>query len=152
MGPRRIEVAAEDRAADTLERPDYADAFRVDSPVVAGHVAEDWMRLVLERLSRPARWFVLTGWTLVLGFRLRPLHGTDRLLGWQIVHNDADRLVLEQRSWLLTAHLLLCRDRGGLTWLTFVRFERPRVARPVWAVVGVIHRRIVPLALRRIPT
>ena len=103
------------------------------------------MRLALEGAPVALRLFVQIGWRYVLGLRPAP---APAILGWAIVDSADDWVVLEQRSRLLSAQLLLRRMPSGLTWGTRICY-RWRGTAALWAVVGVLHRRIVPIVLTR---
>jgi hypothetical protein len=123
---------------------DYEDAFTARAPVSSKDSPEDWARRVLEGASLPMRLFLRMGWR-VLGFRL---HRVDAVLGWPVVSKSADWVVLQQTSWLFGVALLMRAADGELTWATRVSFRSP-LARPVWWIVGAIHRRYAPRALQR---
>lgn len=127
--------------------PSYADSFRVSRERAAEQSGEYWMRSVLERAPRPLRWFVVVGWRTILGFRLGPAGSPAHVLGWPILTTTPQRIVVEQRSALMTARLALQVNGSEIVWTTEVRYEH-RAARAVWPIVRVVHRRIVPYALR----
>jgi hypothetical protein len=127
--------------------PSYTDSFRVSRERAADRSGESWMRSVLEGAPRPLRWFVAVGWRTMLGFRPGPAGSPAHVLGWPILTTTRQRIVLEQRSALMTARLTLHVNGSEIVWTTEVRYEH-RAALAVWPIVRVIHRRIVPYALR----
>ena len=127
--------------------PSYTDTFEVDAQAVRDRSAEAWMRAVLEGAPRPLRWFIVAGWRMVLGFRLGPPQSLSHILGWPIVTTSPELVVLEQHSALMTARLVLRVTEQEVTWTTYVHYEHA-AARAVWAIVGLLHRRIVPYSLR----
>lgn len=103
------------------------------------------MRDSLEGAPFALRRFVAIGWRLVLGFRPARAHS---IFGWPIVAATDDYVVVEQQSRLFHAALLLRTGAGELTWATRVTY-RTKASKPVWAVVGILHRRISPYVLVR---
>ncbi|WP_220208863.1 hypothetical protein [Reticulibacter mediterranei] len=80
--------------------------------------------------------------------RLGPRPSPDLILGWRIASRQSEEVRLEQHSALMKARLTLHLSSSPAVWNTNVPYIRP-LARPLWTVVGVIHRRIVPYLLRR---
>lgn len=131
------------------EHADYTDRFTVEpARPPASRTADAWMRSALEGAPPVLRGFVRFGWRVVLGFRLAPPRSPGHILGWRIVRATPERVVLEQRSRLLTAYLALHVTGPRLEWTTRVRYGR-RPARAVWSVVRLVHVRVVPYVLRR---
>jgi hypothetical protein len=126
----------------------YANGVAIDLADRSGHSTEEWARAALEDMPLALRWFVVAGWRLVLLLRLGPRNTPDYVLGWKIVRRAVDETVLEVRSPILTAHLVFRSDQSCLVWSTFVHYDR-RLASFVWPPVSLLHRRIVPYALRR---
>jgi hypothetical protein len=127
---------------------DYTDTYTAGVPDVSSRTPQDWARRVLEGASLPMRVFLRLGWRYGLGF---PLTRTNSVLGWPVVAESTGSVSLEQQSWLFGVVLLMCTGDGELTWTTSVTY-RSRLSRPVWSVVGPIHRRFAPRALRRAAT
>lgn len=128
-----------------LNDADYSDMFTALTPDALSHTPQDWARRVLEGASLPMRIFLQLGWHYGLGF---PPSHTNAVLGWPLVAESADSVTLEQQSWLFGVVLLMRTNDGELTWSTQVMY-RSRLAPAVWLVVGLIHRRFAPRALRR---
>ena len=108
-------------------RCDYADAFelRLDGP--DGRPPEDWVRAGVD--ATPA-WIK------------RIAGSADGLDSARIVESDADLVVLEDSDPLMDTVMIgrnVGPDRRVLT--TVLRYRRPLLARAVWAVVGILHRR-----------
>jgi hypothetical protein len=131
--------------ADLPYRADYADAFSAFTPDAVSCSPEEWTRRTLEGASLPMRLFLRFGWRFGLGF---PLARTNAVLGWPVVAESADWIALGQQSWLFGVVLLMRTGAGQITWATRVEYRSP-VARAAWSVVGLIHRRFAPRALRR---
>lgn len=124
---------------------DYDDRFIARAANAADRTAEQWMRDSLEGAPFAVRYFVAIGWRLVLGFRP---HRDNAIFGWPIVAKTQEYVVLEQQSWLFHAALLLRTTDDELTWATRVVYKT-KASKPVWAVVGILHRRISPYVLGR---
>lgn len=140
---RTAAVASDAFDADAAE---YADGVELEVPADDTRPAEQWARLGLEQTPTALRWFIVAGWRLVLGLRLGPRHSTEHVLGWKIIRDRDEEVVLESRSAFLTAHLVFRRDGTRLTWSTFVHYDQ-RIAAVIWLPVSLLHRRIVPYAL-----
>jgi hypothetical protein len=130
----------------SLAELDYADAFEVSPAPLGDRRPEDWMRRALEGAPLPLRWFVRAGWRFILGFR--PARSAS-ILGWPIVATTDEFVLVEQRSGLMDAALLLRAQPSGLRWETHVR-HKAKASVAVWTIVGLLHRRIVPYVLNRL--
>ncbi|MHB8463814.1 MAG: hypothetical protein ACYDH6_21625 [Acidimicrobiales bacterium] len=126
---------------------DYCDGVAIDTHDPNPPGTEQWARASLEDAPLALRWFIVAGWRYILRLRLGPRHSLDHILGWRIVRRLPDETVLELRSNSLSAHLVFRRDGTRIAWSTFVHYDR-RIAAFVWPPVSLVHRRIVPLALR----
>jgi hypothetical protein len=142
----RVAVALETRATD--KPPDYIDAFEVPISSTNTSTPEQWARAVFENAPRPVRWFLLLGWRGVLGLRLGPRPSSDHVLGWRIVETSPEAVRLELRSAFMTAQLIL-RVASSTAVLTTNVYYTQRLAHPLWAAVGLIHRQMIPYLLGR---
>jgi len=129
-------------------RPDYTDAFEVSPPSPDRRSAEQWSRAVFEGAPRPVRWFLLTGWRGVLGLRPGPQRTSGHVLGWRIVSHRPDKVVLEMKSPIMTAGLVVRVSELKVQLSTNVLYAG-RMGRPLWTIVGPIHRQALPYLLRR---
>jgi hypothetical protein len=106
---------------------DYADAFelRLDGPDPCA--PEAWVRAGVD--ATPA-------W-------IKRIAGhADGLGSARIVRSDAAVVVLEDADPLMDTTMVGRNVEPGRRVLTTVlRYRRPRLARPVWTVVGILHRR-----------
>jgi Protein of unknown function (DUF2867) len=127
---------------------DYSDGFTIEVLDSDKRSAEQWARSALEGAPAALRLFITAGWQWVLRLELGPSHSSDHVLGWKITQRLPGETVLELRSAFLTAHLVFHRDATRLVWMTFVDYEQPMAA-IIWPPVSLLHRRIVPYALRR---
>ncbi len=140
---RRVEVT--DPIAATRQY-DYADAFEVRLPEPDGDAPETWVLAGLDDSPVVVEWIA----TVLLGHGSAPSTSTDRVVdGWRVVESTSEVVQLEQSLPLM--HVVVVGRRVGSSgrMLTSVlHFERPVLARLVWAVVGVGHRRMVRRLLR----
>ena len=125
---RRIGVTDPVAAA---HRYDYADAFelRLEGPERSS--PEEWLRAGLQATP--------TWIKRVAG------HKGDGLGSARVVRSDAETVVLEESDSLMDTVLVGRNLEPGVRVLTTIlRFRRRRLARAVWAVVGILHRRVAP--------
>ncbi len=126
-------------------RPDYADSFVVDG--VDQRSAESWARGTLEECPTALRWLITFGWRYVLGLRLHRGRSPQFVAGWPIVQRVPALIVLEVDSRVLgRARLTFTCSDSSASASSNIEFGR-RGARAIWAVVGLLHRRILPYAL-----
>ena len=131
---RQVAVPAAVRALSTLDRVDYADAFRVKLSDVRSRTAEEWARAVLEDAPLAVRGQLLSGWSS-LGLKV----GRGSVLGWHVRSSTPDVLLLGAGSRIgMPGELLFKRERHGLLFATFVRQGNP-VARALWGRVERVH-------------
>jgi hypothetical protein len=95
-----------------------------------------------------SRCFLLLGWRGVLGLRLGPRPSSEHVLGWRIVETSPEAVRLELRSALMTAHLILRMAGSTAVLITNVHYTQ-RLAHPLWAAAGLIHRQMIPYLLGR---
>ncbi|GCE15468.1 DUF2867 domain-containing protein [Tengunoibacter tsumagoiensis] len=145
----RVHRIAADQEIRTTDNPsDYSDAFEVQTSSMDTRTAEQWSRALFEHAPRLVRWFLLLGWRWVLGLRLGPRPSSDHVFGWRIASREPDAIRLELHSTFMTAQLIL-RVASSTVVLTTNVFYTQRLARPLWAAVGMIHRQMIPYLLRR---
>ncbi|HZS79281.1 MAG TPA: DUF2867 domain-containing protein [Ktedonobacteraceae bacterium] len=140
----RVAVVVQTPAANNST--DYRVTFEVPISKMDTRTAEQWVRAIFEDAPRPVRWFLLLGWRGVLGLRLGPRASPDHILGWQIVSRDPREVRLELHSALMKFQQTWHLSNSTAVWSTIVSYKKP-LARPLWAVVGVIHRQMVPYLL-----
>ncbi|MGI8691628.1 MAG: DUF2867 domain-containing protein [Geodermatophilaceae bacterium] len=141
----RVEISPS--AHGRLGDADYADAFRVAAD--GFHPAEQWARSAFEGpSSRQRRLFALAAWRGLLGLRLGPPDSPDHVAGWAIVVNEPGTVVLRTDSWLIDARLVIDGSKSETTMTTLVRYQR-RAGHVVWAMAGILHRRLAPRVLVR---
>ncbi len=149
--PHRVRAVREPpapalRDAAAVEDADYTDTFQV--PVAGGPAgAEQWARRTLEEGPVAFRWFLTAGWRWVLRMQLGPRPSADHVQGWEIAHASAETVVLAVRSAVLGPARLVFRTDGELLQVaTVLRYDQPG-ARHIWAVAGLLHRRVLPYAI-----
>jgi hypothetical protein len=126
-GPHRARRVGVTDPVVAGRRHDYADAFalRLDGPDPCS--PEEWVRAGVD--ATPA-------WVK------RVAGHADGLGSARIVASDDDVVVLEDADPLMHTTMVGRNVQPGLRVLTTVlRYRRPRLARAVWAVVGILHRR-----------
>ncbi len=131
---RRVAVTDPIAAA---RRYDYADAFEVRLPGPDPYPPEAWVRAGLE--ATPGVVKRILG---LLGLREAPASSADHVSGFRIVGSGPEAVHLEASLPLM--HVVLVGRRAEPTrrmFTTVLCFERPVIARLVWAVVGPVHRR-----------
>jgi hypothetical protein len=124
----------------------YATSFQVTGIGQSGRSPERWARAAFEEAPQAMRWFVLCGWVHVLRFRLGSRQSSAHVLGWRIVSDSTDRMVLEVHSPLATAKKVVRVEPSSVTMTTFVHYERP-LGRAIWASVMPVHHRTEPYLL-----
>jgi hypothetical protein len=158
---RRVAVPAHVReAVATREHAPcgvYTAAFALPlAPDAPPRAAEDWARAVFEDAPDWLRPFVVLGWRFVLGLRLRPLDGSDQVLGWDLERADAgadaapgpDTVLLAATSPLLRAQNIVAVGDDVVVWVTVVRFDSP-LGRVLWGLAAPVHHLTIPFLLTR---
>jgi len=133
---RQVAVTPALLGLSTLDRVDYADAFRVELEEVRGRTAEQWARAVLEDAPLAVRGQLVSGWSS-LGLKIGA--GRSGVLGWSVRSATPDVALLGADSRIgMPGELLFRRERGGLLFATFVRHGNP-LAGALWARVERTH-------------
>ena len=96
---REISVPAGARSLSTLSRIDYEDGFMVDGDPLPGRRCERWARAVIEDTPAAVRVKLLCGWW-ALGLRVGSPWSARRVLGWEILLEDFDYVLLGAGSRL----------------------------------------------------
>jgi hypothetical protein len=132
---RRVGVTDPIAAA---RRHDYADAFEVRLPGSDPYPPEAWVRAGLE--ATPGMVDRIVG---LLGLREAPESSADHLSVFRIVESGPEVVHLEASLPLMRV-VMVGRNVGPArrTLTTVLRYERPVLARIVWKVVGIVHRRV----------
>jgi hypothetical protein len=129
-----------------LDPVDYHDAFAVTTPV--RRTPEEWARLGLEGAPQALRGLIVAVQKTLLGLRLAPVGSPDQVLGWEILQNGPEDLVLGVEGGIATPRIVVSNLPGQVVVTTLIRFDRAG-AGVVWAVVAPIHRAVVRYLLDR---
>jgi transglutaminase-like putative cysteine protease len=134
---RRVEATDPIAAA---RRYDYADAFEVRLPEPDPYSPETWVRAGLAATGGVVKRIVG-----LLGLRRAPGSSADHVGGFQVIESGPDVVHLETTLPLMRVVLVGRRVEPTRRMLTTVlHYERPVLARLVWAIVGLGHRRTAP--------
>ena len=145
----RVPVGVVDVPPD-LARPDYADAFELRLHRPDSRPAEEWARAGLEGAPRVLRWVIRGAQRLVLGLRLAPGESPDHVLGWTIDASEYEVVRLGAASRFMRASIVGRRtDPTTVRLTTLLFYDRPWIARTLWAVVGPVHRRVARILIER---
>jgi hypothetical protein len=144
---RSINADASLEALSELTGADYRYACQLTTHGDHVRTAEDWARAVFEGAPSAVRGFVVAGWVVGLRLQLGPRPSPSYVLGWSILSNTPETVVLATESPLLTARLVVQVQPQAVVHATFVGYKR-RLARVFWAVAAPIHRLTIPYLLR----
>lgn len=119
-------------------RYDYADAFEVRLPGPDLEVPATWVGAGLDKLPAVVEWIAS-----LLGVHDDPATPTNPIPGWRIVESSAAVVHIE-RSLALMRVVAVGRkiEPSRRLFTSVLYYKRPVLARLVWAVVGVGHRRM----------
>jgi hypothetical protein len=150
-----IPVREEVRALARFPATDYADNFEAETDGAA-RTAEQWARAMFEGAPVGMRTFLIRTWPL-FGVRLGPPRTGGYVLGWRIVKNTPEFVVLQVRSAAGVTVRLVVQAGGGTVQAdgglvqgaggtvqagTFVRCEG-LLGRVLWFAIAPIHRLVV---------
>jgi hypothetical protein len=87
-------------------------------------------------------------WT-ALGIRLALPGTTGQVLGWRILHSDAESIVLGARAAIgLTARIVLRPSSGAVTQAMLIRYDSGLAAK-IWHALAPKHRKFIAALLTR---
>lgn len=135
--PRDVPAAV--RSLSPLD-PHYADAFSLVAPDAGRWSAEQWARALLDDVAGRTGQLL---WRGLMGMRLGPRRGPDRIAGWAVGGTGAGWIRVEARSRSLTGHLVVVVEDDRVSLATFVRYDRGW-GRAVWTPLSAVHRRVAP--------
>ncbi len=127
---------------------DYADAFELAVPDGFVCDPERVLRRALEEGPRVGGIATAAGWR-VLRLRLGPGRSAEHIQGWRITAGDQHAMQIEASGPLVRGTLVLRCSPRTVSITTHLRYERSAAGAAVWAVVGVVHRRLAPFLLER---
>jgi hypothetical protein len=133
------------RQVSRFPAADYADNFEIAVPD-SGRTAEQWARVVFEGATTVVQRMLILWWR-VLGFQLGPRRSGQHVLGWRIVANSPDVIVLQARSVAgFTGRLVVATRGPRLVYGTFLRCDG-LLAKMMCLSVAPLHRLLVSRAL-----
>jgi hypothetical protein len=141
-----VGVPAAIRSREDLAGADRAITYELAAGDARATSAEQWARATWEGAPTIVRWLLVLGWRFVLGLRLAPGRSPTHVLGWLIVDDRPDTTTLHARSALITGHNVVIVQDSVVLWTTLVHYDRP-VARPIWRLVELVHRIVLPYTL-----
>lgn len=127
---------------------DYADAFEIAAPDSGPQNAALLLRQGLEDAPLWTRFIVRCAWRM-LGFRLGPANSPDHILGWRIVEARNDAIQIEVSGTRMDGVIVGRLTQATMSVTTYVRYVQPAIARRIWGLVGIAHRRVAPYLLER---
>lgn len=143
---RRVEVPDSITSREDLAGASRALTYELPVEDATSMTPEQWARETFEGAPTPIRWVLVLGFKLVLGLKLERGRSSDHVLGWQMSENPADTVTLEAGSWLVAAHNVATVRDSSVVWTTLVRYKKG-VARPIWRLVELVHRILMPYIL-----
>jgi hypothetical protein len=147
---RRVAVPQQIAASFARSTADYAAAFAVTTEAASARTTVQWARAVFEAAPAPLRWFMVFGWTRILGLRLGPRPSDDHVLGWAIADSDVvpGSTALIATSRFMRACNTVTIEGSTVTWVTLVHYSNA-AARPLWALARPIHHLTIRFLLGR---
>ena len=135
---QRVAVPDDLDAPGLPEAPDYVDAYAASVPGAADRTARQWADLVLGgaptallpaiRLAQRA-----------MGLRLVEARPPNLALGWAVLDDRPDQVVLGVEGLLFTPRVVVSVRHESLLITTFLRIPGA-LGRTVWAVGSPLHR------------
>lgn len=136
------------RSREPIVRADRVITYRLRADDARATRAEQWARETFEGAPAVLRRFLVLGWQSILGLRLSGTGSTPSVLGWRLTEDRPEVATLEATSALITAHNIAFVQDTTVFWITLVRYER-RGAIPIWRLVELVHRMVLPYILTR---
>lgn len=78
--------------------------------------------------------------SILLGVRDDPAARPEELADWTVLESTTDVIHIERSLPLMHVTLVGRRLASGRRLTTILTYDRPAVARPLWAVIGIGHR------------
>jgi hypothetical protein len=133
---RRVEVTECPRLGDGF---DYADAFETELPRPDERSPESWIRAGMEDSPAVVEWIACR-----LGLGNRPVTTSPEIASGRVIESTPQLVEIEWSLPLAKVVVIGRRSEPAVRSLSsFLYYERPVLARLVWSVVGVGHRRMV---------
>lgn len=122
----------------TGHRYDYADSFEVQLPEPEVQPPENWVRAGMNDSSAVVEWI-----SDRLGMSERSGHAAGRVDDGRVIRSTNDVVEIEWSVPLMRVIVVGRRiEPSGRRLTSFLYYQRPALARLVWAVVGIGHRRM----------
>jgi hypothetical protein len=135
----RIPVPPEVLALELLDRVDYGDAFEAHTS--SRRSPRDWGVLIVESASPALAAFVRAVHRHVGRMRLSERGEPEHPLGWTILDQTEQHLVLGVDGGIVTPRLVITTDADRVVAVTLLRYETT-AARPLWWLTAPIHRAV----------
>jgi hypothetical protein len=134
------------RKHSSLERVDYADTFLLTLPQnCPKRSPEQWIRAVFGDLPNTQQKFI---WTGLLGLPLLQERSPTIVAGWRIGKQSEDGIQIENRSWLLSANLIVHQTPNSVSLATLIQYNS-LLGRIWWTILSVVHRSVMPSMLQK---
>ena len=132
------------RSLSPLQRTNYEEMFVARATDAKRWSAEQWARAAIEgppvmQVHAPRLWRALK-------LRMGPRPSPEHVNGWRIEAQEDDWIRLETASAYATINVIVRVEADEVQEAMFIRYDRA-IARPIWAVVGPFHRRVMPRLL-----
>lgn len=132
---RQVDVIDRSAAGDKY---DYADSFEVRLPQSEAQPPETWVRAGMADSPAVVEWIADR-----LGMGDGSAQSTEEIEGGRVIESNADVVQIEWSLPLMRVVVLGRRvEPSGRRLTSFLYYERPVLARVVWALVGIGHRRM----------
>ena len=135
---QRVAVPDDLDAPGLPEAPDYVDAYTASVPGAAGRTAREWTDAVLGAAPDALLPAVRTA-QRAMGLRLLPPRAPNLALGWAVLDDRPDQVVLGVEGLLFTPRVVVSVRHEALLITTFLRIPGA-FGRAVWAVGSPLHR------------
>ncbi len=140
----QVPVPQRGRELAGLTRVDYADAFAVDVPIRSSPA--QWMRAAAA--TSPRLFSAVRVAHHALGLRLAPADSAGHPLGWDVLRDDDDAMVLGAAGLLGTARIVCLTPAGQVMIVSLVEFNGA-LGPTIWAATAPVHRAVARRALDR---
>jgi hypothetical protein len=136
------------QSRESVVRADRVITYELRVQGAASITAQQWAKATFEGASPIIRSFLVLGWRCVLGLRLSKGGATRSVLGWRLAEDLPNLAALEAASGLITGQNIAFVQDTSVFWITLVSYRRSFAA-PIWRLVELVHRLVVPVLLTR---
>jgi hypothetical protein len=141
-----VQVPRSVTTREDLAGADRALTYELRTDAVTSMTPEQWARGTFEGAPPPVRWFLVLGFKFVLRLKLQSGRSPDLVLGWQMSEEAPDTVILRASSCLIDGYNVATVQDSSVVWTTIVRYKNG-LARPIWRMVELVHRIILPYIL-----